>query len=352
MNDKDLPSFPAATPAAPPPRAGFFSLRVRLGGLFAALVAIAVAGTVSAYVARLAWFFDAATSFRIQYFAVLGAGALGCLALRKWRAAAFCGAFAFLNLCYILPIYAALRPEHQATSWVSFIKARRVLLLNVCSQNRDFEATRALIRTEKPDFIVLEEVTDGWMRQMAGAKWERGERSGLAADYPHLKAVPRPDSFGIAIFSRMPFEKAIAFSSGEADVPFLAARIPLDGTLLTLVAAHPLPPRRADYWHWRNQQLSSLAQYAAAQPRPLLLAGDLNMTSWSPSFGFLLRESRLRDSRQGFGIQASWPANLWPIRVPLDHVLVSDGIEIRDRRLGPNVGSDHLPVIADFALQR
>jgi len=37
-------------------------------------------------------------------------------------------------------------------------------------------------------------------------------------------------------------------------------------------------------------------------------------------------------------------------RVAIDHCLVSPEIAIRDRHIGPDVGSDHFPVVLDFAL--
>jgi endonuclease/exonuclease/phosphatase (EEP) superfamily protein YafD len=35
----------------------------------------------------------------------------------------------------------------------------------------------------------------------------------------------------------------------------------------------------------------------------------------------------------------------------IDHVLVNPKVAVLDSRLGPDIGSDHLPVIADLAFQ-
>jgi len=59
----------------------------------------------------------------------------------------------------------------------------------------------------------------------------------------------------------------------------------------------------------------------------------------------------LPDSRAGRGIQPSWPASLpAALRIPIDHCLVSPGIAVVGRQLGPQVGSHHLPVIVDLAV--
>jgi endonuclease/exonuclease/phosphatase (EEP) superfamily protein YafD len=37
-------------------------------------------------------------------------------------------------------------------------------------------------------------------------------------------------------------------------------------------------------------------------------------------------------------------------RIPLDHCLVSSGLDVLDKRLGPQVGSDHLPVVIELQI--
>jgi endonuclease/exonuclease/phosphatase (EEP) superfamily protein YafD len=41
--------------------------------------------------------------------------------------------------------------------------------------------------------------------------------------------------------------------------------------------------------------------------------------------------------------------DLRPLRLPIDHILIGPGLAVLDRRLGPDTGSDHLPVVADLA---
>jgi endonuclease/exonuclease/phosphatase (EEP) superfamily protein YafD len=63
-----------------------------------------------------------------------------------------------------------------------------------------------------------------------------------------------------------------------------------------------------------------------------------------------MRISNLHDSRKGFGIQPTWPSDKPIFMVPIDHVLVSKEIRIQNRFTGPDIGSDHRPVIVDFSL--
>jgi endonuclease/exonuclease/phosphatase (EEP) superfamily protein YafD len=94
-----------------------------------------------------------------------------------------------------------------------------------------------------------------------------------------------------------------------------------------------------------------VAQAARERYGPTLVLGDLNVTPWSPHFRALLREGRLADSARGFGWQASWPAYSLPLRIAIDHCLVSAEFTVLRRRLGPHVGSDHLPVFVEVGVK-
>ena len=58
----------------------------------------------------------------------------------------------------------------------------------------------------------------------------------------------------------------------------------------------------------------------------------------------------LLPSRLGFGVQATWPSvyRIPPMMIPIDHCLVSPDVRVVGRRVGPHIGSDHLPVIVEL----
>ena len=122
------------------------------------------------------------------------------------------------------------------------------------------------------------------------------------------------------------------------------------GRALDVLATHPVPPKDRIQTGARNEHLVDLADEATAGGRPLLLGGDLNATPWSPHFRRLVREGRLADSGRVFGLQGTWPsfAPAW-LRIPIDHVLVSPQLRVRDRHTGRPFGSDHVPLLVDVA---
>lgn len=90
------------------------------------------------------------------------------------------------------------------------------------------------------------------------------------------------------------------------------------------------------------------------------MVGDLNITMWSPYYKRFARQTGLRNARQGFGILPSWPtketySQISPalsllLAIPIDHCLISPEIKVLNIRTGPNVGSDHRPVITDLLI--
>ncbi|NET13198.1 MAG: endonuclease/exonuclease/phosphatase family protein, partial [Okeania sp. SIO1H6] len=99
---------------------------------------------------------------------------------------------------------------------------------------------------------------------------------------------------------------------------------------------------------------------------PVILAGDLNITMWSPDYHKLEQETGLRNSRLGFGIIPTWPARfnnsvlLYILsrffQIPIDHCLISSEIKVVNvntrANSGLNLGSDHLPLITDLFISK
>jgi endonuclease/exonuclease/phosphatase (EEP) superfamily protein YafD len=120
-----------------------------------------------------------------------------------------------------------------------------------------------------------------------------------------------------------------------------------------VLAVHPPPPRHRDWWKLRNRQLEEIANLVRSHSGTWLVLGDLNTTPWAPSFRRLVRASGLVNSALGHGLDPTWPARWpWPLRIPIDHCLHSPALTTINRRVGPAIGSDHLPLIVDIGLGR
>jgi endonuclease/exonuclease/phosphatase (EEP) superfamily protein YafD len=61
---------------------------------------------------------------------------------------------------------------------------------------------------------------------------------------------------------------------------------------------------------------------------------------------------KLKNARDGRGILGSWPVatRLPLLRIPIDHMLVSETLGIEDFRLAPDIGSDHMAIVSVIKL--
>lgn len=312
----------------------FLRLTIRPWGLLTAGGAVVCTATVLGFLGRLSWALDLFSHFRVQYLVGLGALTVILATARRWKTTAVLLLFACINLAPILPLYirgTATAPEGSRTL--------RAMLINVNTRTGDASLVRRAIQANDPDILVLEEISAQWMRELL---W-------LTNSLPHSCIHTREDNFGIGLFSTFPLVDREVLYIGEADVPSILATVVTGSDPLRVIATHPLPPVGAAYTSWRNEQLARLPDHVDAS-QPTLLIGDLNVTPWNYNFRRLLKQSGLRDSARGHGIQPTWPSHNPLLLIPLDHCLHSPSISIIDRKVGQPVSSDHYPLIVDFVM--
>jgi len=315
-------------------RRRFFAVRVSILGPVGAAAFIAGVLTVAGFGAGWHRLFEIAASFRVLYAVGLGVAALVFLVARHLLLCALSVLFALVNAAVLLPLYIA--PDAASPGAASY----RAAAFNCYRANRLYGPVRDWIRRTHPDFFAGFECTDAWRRELAA----------LDDEYPHQITVTREDSFGISLRSRHPLYDARVVRLGPTGLASLAAEVELGGARLTILATHPLPPTSDRYRNGRNRQLRKVAAWLAERDGPAILLGDLNCVSWSPPLRRVCRQGRMNDARKGFGVCATWPARIALLGCPIDHCLVSPEIHVRGFRTGPDLGSDHLPIVVDFTL--
>jgi endonuclease/exonuclease/phosphatase (EEP) superfamily protein YafD len=312
-----------------------------LGQIFGALLRLlgeaTALFTLTGFLGRFWWAFDITSHFRAQYLAGAAVLAVAQALRRRWRSTGFAVALAAVNAAVLVP-HTGLFPS-ATDAGPATAPSVRAVLLNVRTDNREFGRVRDFLRETRPDFAVLEEIDAVWRRELEP----------LRDLFPHTLVESRGDNFGIMLLSRHPLAEARVIYLGDAGVPSVFARVTIGGKALTVLGTHPLPPGGREYSEHRNRQLVEIARFLAAQPGPLVLLGDLNTTPWNFHYQRLLADSGLRNSAVGRGYQSSWPAAPVFLRIPIDHCLLSPELRVVRRVTGPAVGSDHLPVVVEFA---
>lgn len=310
----------------------------RIAGAAAVLVLLL---TLLAYLGESAWWLDVLNQGRMQYLTWALVLALILLLARAWPWLTVALVAAAINAWFVAPWFLG---TPQGTP-VTADRDLRLMVLNVRGSSEQFEPILELLRRDRPDLVVLNEVDPAWLEQIRG----------LTAGY-QIYDTPTQGEFGVLLLSRRPIESVEVKTFTERWSPSIVAILEVQGQPTVLIATHPPAPLDSDTWENRNEHLLALAHYVDELTEPVLVAGDLNITMWSPHFDELLKQSGLSETRYGYGLHPTFPASRWgldipwQLRVPLDHVLASEDWAILDTWVGPNVGSDHLPLLVDVAL--
>lgn len=295
----------------------------------------AALATVLGMLGAHAWVLDLFTHFRVQYAAILLVVIPVQAWRRRWLLLTPLAAALLVNALTVAPLY--MPAPHDAAE-----PGPRVELLsfNVNLHNPRMDEVLAYLQAAQPapDVIAVLEVPAHWIDELARA-------------FPGHRMVHarRTDAFALAVLARPPVIAAELMTLTERALPVAEVVIERDGQRVAILAVHPPPPISAAMARLRDQAIEEAARWAAGQRAPAVVMGDLNATPWSRALS-PLRARGLVSSLPGAGVQPTWPRQLWPLRIPIDHVLHARSLRTVARRTGPFLGSDHRPVHATLAL--
>ena len=308
----------------------------RLISLFEISAFFTILGSLLGLLNNLWFGFELLSHFKLQYaISSLILGLIFYLSKRV-KLATLMACCLLLNTMFILPWYI---DKTVMPSPIQTYHSLKLLLSNVNRSNNNHQALLSLIDKEQPDFIAVLEVDNSWIETLTT----------LQARYQHKLTLPRDDNFGIAVYSKYPFEQIEARNYAISFIPSIFATIKIQQKPLSIIATHPMPPIGKTMYGARNYQLRELGHYLKTINHSKILMGDLNISMWSDTYHNLSEQGQLTNVRKGFGIHPTWPAqlSLKLAMIPIDHILVSDDIKVTKVKTGPNIGSDHLPLIVE-----
>jgi endonuclease/exonuclease/phosphatase (EEP) superfamily protein YafD len=239
---------------------------------------------------------------------------------------------AVVNVAWQLPLYVA-DPGDPGTPVL------RVAASNLKFGSGDAQTVVDLVRSQQVDVLALEELTPDAVRRLHDA--------GLDDVLPHSIVRADPSFSGTGLWSRLPL-------SNERDIEGLAAHAVAGqvtdaaGTVVTVVAVHPLAPGAYDH-SGRDEDFAVLRSALAAIPGSVVVAGDFNATRDQAPFRDLEADG-FRDAADeaGAGFAPTFPNSRGarPL-VAIDHVIARDLPQRATSWLTvPVPRSDHLAVVA------
>ncbi len=330
------------------------ALRGLIGVMACGLAIIAVA----CLAAREWWLFELLTHFRIHYLAAALLVIPAALALRlPWI-----GLLAALSTPH-LPVVLGRIAGPTAPSPVEMVVPLRLTTINVNSDNPDHDRLLAHIRATRPDVLVLQETSASWRPALAA----------LAHEFPHGVPPDWPEGNDVILLSRHPIHHHRLIHAAAGPPVFIVAELALPGGRLDVIAVHPPYPMGPRLSAIRNRNLTAIAEAAAVLQGPRVIAGDFNLSPWSPYFTDLLDRAGVGDAAAGPLRWPTFPASLrwfddprlaatrlpgWDLGswvggwlgIPIDHILIGGDINATSVTRGPAVGSDHFPLTADLLI--
>jgi endonuclease/exonuclease/phosphatase (EEP) superfamily protein YafD len=310
--------------------------------LIAALLAGAAA-TLGGMLAPVYPLADLVNHFR-PFILVAACGLLvATLAMRTPRAVRASAALAGLNAMLLwLPLQWSAEPAERpaAGQALASTRERDLKIVTFNTLYGDPQAVANFLLHEDPDIAVLQEV---------GAKQAQALRALLRDRYPYAHTCVASRGCAAAIFSKRAWASA-GQQHRTHSVPetiWVQLNNPEIGRL-RVVGVHLQLPFRAEA---QTRHVDRLIALRSSLTGPVILAGDFNMTPWSYRLQRLLASAGLR---RHAAFLRSWPTD-GQFRLPapaflIDHVLTTPDIKSVSIRTGPNIGSDHLPVIAQVRL--
>ena len=220
-----------------------------------------------------------------------------------------------------------------------------VVEFNMLKGRADIDDTVAMIRSARPDVLVLTEVTPEALAAVR-SRGVVGSGSGL----PHLAGKALPEASGVVVASRSPLsvQRTLALTHPGYVVRVHASK-PYD-----VLAAHTAQPA-IDIDAWRSDH-ATLVREERRMRGPHLVVGDLNATLDHPGLRTMLAdgmEDAARDANSGW--QPTWPSpekvHVKGIPTPfglfaIDHVLMSPEFSATSTSTRVVRDSDHLALIA------
>lgn len=231
-------------------------------------------------------------------------------------------------------------PPPPTAALAAEARGLRLLVFNVWIDNRRPAELLRYVAEQRPDALVLVEVFGAWHEIV----------DLLQADYPErLDCLDLPGC-DVVILAKQPLRDPIATRDPATGTPLVRGRLQLADSAVTIVGTHLIRPIGVGSLAHQLAQARWLATRLAEVEGPLVLAGDFNGVGWGRLVTSLAAQTGLRPLPT---LAGTYPSPLpWPLRIPIDHALVSPELAGAIRRTGRHLGSDHRPLIIDLPLPR
>lgn len=285
----------------------------------------------------------------------VGCALMGLLLHGSMPTTVFCVAlclnflFAIYLFIRIYP-YLPMAPKEMIDAPDTSIKGEllSIVFTNVLQSNHEADLLIKFISEKQPDLVLAVE-TDTW--------WVNTLSSALGDSYPAKHLQPQDNLYGMAFFTKLKVLDKWTHFQVQDDIPsFFIQLQTVEGQSFRFFGIHPRPPSPTEHEDSipKDKELICTAKWIAQGDHrdPVIVGGDLNDVAWSKVARVFQKISGLLDPRRGRGFYPTFPAGYPLFRCPIDQVFCSEHFVFSDIEVGPNFGSDHLPLYISLVLNK
>lgn len=300
------------------------------------------------------WFLQVLNFPRLGFFIALSFCLVFALVLKKWQSIG--------NKLFIATVLSAISIQAYIIFPYTFFAPNAVpeadrsyrdqpadvsiMVANVLMTNREMEEFLEIVHEASPDILVMLEPDKWWMEKLAV----------LHGDYPYRVAYPASNTYGMALYSKLPLLEHKIYFLNQDSVPSIVATVRLrDGSTFRMMALHPVAPvpsgHPTNIGSVDEESLKLAGNMLAKDSLPTVLAGDFNDVGWSHNLKEFEKRCKMKDTRRGRGMYNTFKANSWIFRWPLDYVFVSHQWKVTEMERLDDFGSDHFPFMVKLVLE-
>jgi endonuclease/exonuclease/phosphatase (EEP) superfamily protein YafD len=217
-----------------------------------------------------------------------------------------------------------------------------VIYANVLTKNQNKEKLNNFIKQLNPDIVALVETDQAWIDSVQ-----------LNNNFLYFESKPLNNNFGISLFSKYKIVGPTTLKLDHHLPPVVHTFVDIgsESRRIQMVVFHTFPPQLTSGLNINPQILDKLSSLVRKSSEPVIMAGDLNATSFSNYYWKWINSFNVVDTMSGFGIFRTWHAQSNFFRLTLDYVFTSKSIKTKSWTRLDDIGSDHFPIFAELCLE-
>lgn len=294
----------------------------------------ATLGTIAGFFGSTWWGFDRLADLRLPFLVVLLVTAVvyGFVFRRSLSALFLLAAVA--NAVLLAPMWLSAQEPVASSDSI------RVVSLDTGGSSENRRAIIDWINQEEADVALLHRTSGDWATTLDDSD----------APYRIITAPVASDATGTPII--LVRHNATASPLPPAPGADFAVRLVNETTTVTLIGISARSPNSTSTGSDRVERFAAVNEAVLAMEGPVVAVGNFEASRWSHAFKVLAEG--MTNSEDGFGYAATWPPYDWPIvgdytGLPIDHAVYVGAITVPYRRVGPDLGPSHRPLLFDVS---